>query len=305
MTLQKELKLPVLIQLCLPLALLIFGIYHGLLQTMYRAGVIKADRVMGIEYYQGLTAHGVINAIVLTTFFAVAFGNYVVSQMLKQRINPKLTWASLLIMAGAAVAAAFEIFAGRASVLYTFYPPLKASPLFYLGLAFFIVGSWIAFWSWISPYLCWRKANPGKKTPLSVVGIFATFIVWQLCTLPVAYEVLVLLLPWSLGWVAGVDVTLAKTLFWFFGHPEVYIPILPAFGIISQVLEGNSNKRIFGHNGMIYAMVSIGVLGFIVWAHHMYTVGMDVDTRAYFTAATMIIAVPTGCLLYTSPSPRD
>src|ERR1700722_3836772 len=152
---QKALRAIILTELLVPLLLLLFGIYHGVLQVMYRAGVIHASSVAGIDYYQGLTAHGVINALVLTTLFAVALGHAMVAQELDLPISVGGATLSLGLMLLGAVMAAAMIFAGKATVLYTFYPPLKASPLFYIGLALFIVGSWVALYTWIPPYLRW------------------------------------------------------------------------------------------------------------------------------------------------------
>ena len=279
-----------------------FGIatFMALMQALSRANLDLPWRSAQL-YYLSVTGHGVLMALVFTTFFIMGMGVAFTTRALERPLHlPALAWAGFWLAVVGTTAAAWAILWGKASVLYTFYPPMQAHPAFYIGLTLVVVGSWLWCVSTIVTYLAWRRDNPGKVVPLAVHGILATIIVWLLATVGVASEMLFQLIPWSLGLKETVDPLLARMLFWYFGHPLVYFWLIPAYVAWYTIAPREAGGKLFSDPlaRMVFALFII--LSAPVGFHHQFMdPGISSGWKMLHTFTTFGILFPSFVTAFT------
>ena len=244
------------------------GAVFGVLQGFSRAGAIDAPA--WFDYYRMLTAHGVLMALVFTTFFITGFSLFAVYRTIARPGRKLATaWIAWWMMLIGTATAAITILSGNATVLYTFYAPLKASPSFYLGATLLVLGTWVVAYEIFENSFYFKRTNPGSPLPLPVFMASATFLMWVIATLGVVAE-MALLIPWSFGWTPGVNVLLTRMFFWYFGHPLVYFWIMGAYIVWYTVVPTRYGGNLFSDGLARLTFLMLLILSTPVGIHHEF-----------------------------------
>lgn len=252
---------------------LLVGSLMGPLQAFEFSGLDLYQYLEPIlrDYYQGLTLHGVLNALVWTTFFIVGFTYLTTVKGLGRPMSyPRLNKIGFWTMVTGLVMTGVPLLLGEATVLYTFYPPLKASWAFYLGLTLVVVGSWIEGYGFFLTYRDWRRDNPDTRSPFIAFAGVLNMAMWQIATLGIAVEILTMLLPWSTGLIDATDPELARTYFWFTGHPLVYFWLLPAYISWYGMLPKQAGGKLFSDSLARLAFWLFLLFSIPVGFHHQF-----------------------------------
>lgn len=276
-------------------AALSLGILLGPFQTFRRAPALQWEMPIFSYYYQALTAHGVLNALVFTTFFIMGVSYFVVQRSLERPLKSMLLgWVSFWLMFVGMVFAAGAIISGTATVLFTFYPPMVAHWTFYVGLVLVVVGSWVGSLNVAMTYNAWRADHPGERVPLATYAVVANFLMWFTATLGVAVEILTMLLPLSLGWIDTTDPQIARILFWFFGHPLVYFWLIPAYISWYTMLPKQLGVRLFSDAMSRVAFLMIAIFSIPIGVHHLFAdPGVSEIAKMYHSLLTFVVVLPS------------
>lgn len=277
------------------LALLI-GVAIGPLQAFNYADLNLYPFLRPIlqSYYQGLTIHAVMNAYAFPFFVISGLLIYLSAKELGLTPSLRLTWASYLIMLVGLLSVAYAMFDDSSNVLYTFYPPLKGSPFFYLGITLLVVGSLVPLWVILEMRARWHRLHPGQVTPLVTFMSAATLLMWLLAAIGAAVEALFLLDPWSLGLVHGINPLLARTLFWWTGHPIVYYWLLPAYISWYALVPGQAGGKLLSGPLARLAFILLLIFSVPVGIHHQFAdAGISPLIKGIVTGLTLSVAIPS------------
>jgi len=285
---------------------LTLGAVFGIIQALHRTDILRV--IDSTDYYTVLTAHGVLMVISFTIFFLVGAFTWAIVRSFDRNVEDiRYTWTWYGMMVTGTLMAVVAILGGfvdsidlSADVLYTFYAPLQGHPLFYGGLAIFLIGTWLAGADWFRSWRAWKAENPDERIPLQAFMVLTTMLMWYIASIGITIAVVGFLLPWSLGIIEQVNPLLTRTLFWFWGHPVVYFWLMPAYLLWYTVLPTVAGGRLFSDPLGRVVFVLFLLLSTPVGIHHQYVdPGIASGFKLIAMTNTMFLLLPSLLTAFT------
>jgi cytochrome c oxidase subunit 1 len=282
-------------------AALVAGIAHGLAQALSYAGINILEYFPSLQsYYQGLTVHGVANALILTFAFGNGFLQLMTSRALSRRLHTGLVVACFVVLLTGVLMAGYAMATNQATVLYTSYAPLQAHWAYYTGLVLVVVSTYLAT---LNMWLClhgWRREHPGERIPLLAYISVISYTMWVIASIGIAVSFIGYLIPWSLGWIDRVDPLFNRTLFWFTGHAIVYAWLLPAYVSWYALVPRQAGGKLVSDSLTRFAFILFLLLSIPTGFHHQYTdPGISTTMKGMHAVLTFGVFFPSLATAFT------